>query len=59
MQVCRFITLLFCLLYIVLSALSSFAIIDGEERAGCFNLIVSLVSCDYQCSVTSSHGAVC
>ena len=26
--------------------------LDGEERAGCFTLIVFLMSCDCQCSMT-------
>ena len=27
----------------------------GEERAGCYTLIVFLLSCDCQCSVSLSH----
>ena len=32
--------------------------IDGEESAGCFALTVFLMSCDMQCCVALSHGAV-
>ena len=30
----------------------------GEERAGCFTLIVSLMSCGCLCSLSLPHGAV-
>ena len=32
--------------------------LDGEEKAGCFNLIVFLMSCDCFCSVALPHYAV-
>ena len=32
--------------------------LDGEERAGCFTLIVFLMSCVCLCSVALPHGAV-
>ena len=32
--------------------------IDGKERAGCFTLVVFLVSCDCKCSVAPSRGAM-
>ena len=32
--------------------------LDGEEIPGCFAIIVSLMSCDSQCSVALPHGAV-
>ena len=32
--------------------------LDGEERSGCFALLVFLVSCDCYCSVAIPHGAV-
>ena len=39
--------------------LSSFAIIlNGEERAGCYVLIVFLVSFDRYCSVALPYGVV-
>ena len=49
--------LLFCTL-----CPSCFAIISmgkREIRAGCFSLTVFLMSCDSQCSVALSHGAIC
>ena len=43
----------------VLSVLSSFCnYLAEEERAGCFTLIVILVSCGYQCSRSLPHGAM-
>ena len=32
--------------------------IDGEERAGCFNSIVILMSCGCWCSVVLPHGTM-
>ena len=32
--------------------------LDGEERAGCSNLIVFLISRDCKCSVALPHGAM-
>ena len=32
--------------------------LDGKERAGCFTLIVFLMSCDCKCSVALPRGAV-
>ena len=32
--------------------------INEEERAGCFTLIIFLVSCDCYCFVALSHGAM-
>ena len=32
--------------------------LDEEEKAGCFALTVFLMSCDTQCSVALSHGAM-
>ena len=41
----------------VLSVLSSFCNhLAEEERAGCFTLIVILVSCGYQCSESLPRG---
>ena len=48
---------LFC--YAVLRVLSGFAIIlRGEGSAGCFTLIVVLISCDCKCSVVLLPDAV-
>ena len=33
-------------------------LVDGEERAGCFTLIVFLMSCDSCCSVALPDGAI-
>ena len=33
--------------------------LDEEERAGCFTLIVSLVSCDCLCSMVLPRCALC
>ena len=32
--------------------------LDGEERAGCFTLIVFLMSCDCKCSAALPHGTM-
>ena len=32
--------------------------LDGEERASCFTLTVYLTSCDDQCSLPLTHGAM-
>ena len=46
----------FAMQYLVsILALQSFR---REERAGCFILIVYLLSCDCKCSVSLSHGVV-
>ena len=31
---------------------------DEEERAGCFDLMIFLMSCDCKCSVALPHGVV-
>ena len=32
--------------------------LDGYTRAACFTLVVLLMSCDFECSVSLPHGAV-
>ena len=41
-----FIVGILCLVLVLLCALSSFNHLDGEERSGCFTLIVIVMSCD-------------
>ena len=51
-----------CLVLVLFfSALCPFSfesILMGEERAGCFTLFFSLVSCDCKCSMALPHGAI-
>ena len=44
--------------YTLLCILSSFAIIQAEERAGCFALMVLWMSCYCKCSVVLLYGVV-
>ena len=45
-------------MYALLCILSSFAIIEEEERASCFAFIVLRMSCYCECSVALPPGAV-
>ena len=47
-----------CFVVRYLVCFSSFAIILMTKRAGCFSLIVFLVSCDCWCSVNLPHDAM-
>ena len=47
---------LFC--YAILCVLSSFAIIDEEEKSGCFTFIRFLMSCDCYSYVALPHGVM-
>ena len=52
--------LVFVLLRITVFPFYFCNLLDEKERAGCFALIVVLVSCDYLCSVAFPHsGMVC
>ena len=43
------------LCYAILCVLSSFSIIDEEEKSDCFTLIRFLMSCDCYCHVALPH----
>ena len=47
-----------CLVHILLFSTLCYNHLDGEERAGCFDLTVFLMSYDNQCSVALPRGAV-
>ena len=47
-----------CLVHVLLFSILCYNHRDGEERAGCFALIVFLMSCDNQCSVALPRAVV-
>ena len=47
-----------CLVFVLLYSFEFYNHPGKEERAGCFTLIVFLMSCDCLCSLTLPHGAV-
>ena len=48
----------FCFVVLFLMTFLIRNILDGEEWAGCFTLIVSLMTCDCKCSMICPHRAV-